>query len=855
MFPKPLTLVAGSQIGKYVVRRKLAEGGMAEIYLCTARGVEGFEKEVVIKRVRAFLASDPEFVEMFIAEARLASRLNHENVVQIFDFDKHENTYYLAMEYVRGCSLWELRRKSKELMDPVPPMLVAHLGAEVARGLHYAHRLKVNGQPLDLVHRDVTPHNVLLSYDGAVKLTDFGIAKAGKRLTQPGVLKGKFAYMAPEQARGEAVDARTDLFALGVVLWEMLTGGRLFDGDSEVAVLRAVQHSVIPPPARLNPEVPPELDAVVMRALEREPSARFQTAGELERALAQCVLKHAKSVDDTDLGAFMRRLFPGSLTQAMPAVQERTHVVEGAPVPDDDDEDALVPPPRRDPTAVMRAGRVGAGPPSSPDEDVDASTFVLPRRGEDVEALSVPLPPMATPMMPLPAVASSPVPRANAPLPPLAAPMASVRPSRPEGTPAVVASTEEGLRSNVTPAPTKTPSRSSGLSPVSAAASSAGLRSDVTPAPTKAPSRSGGLAPVSRQGDAEASPRDAELERSLMLGAEAASGASEAEERAAGLAESSSHGEAVGQGPDEPSPRGASVDSSDPSQGTSPEVEAVDGAKSTRLTASSETPASTRDSEERGVGMTSDAREASAPSPGLAVLDAKAGGPQSLSGSEVPTVTESSPGQPKRSGWLRPRRMVGAAMGLGFLLIVGAGVMNGIRSEQAPENPSPAHAPSAATSSPTDAPSTARPPVPAAGSVGSVVQETKDPEPEPRPVSPGSTPSVASPEPSDSDAEVDGLKREALLGTAPKPVDAPPEPTSKAAPTAATGLLQLRATPYATVFLDGRRLGEVSGRASYKLAPGTYKLLFHHPSGEKRYDVTITSGATVTREFRPPRGR
>ncbi|MFY2564230.1 protein kinase domain-containing protein [Corallococcus terminator] len=854
-----MTLVAGTQIGKYVVRRKLAEGGMAEIYLCTARGAEGFEKEVVIKRVRAFLASDPEFVGMFIAEARLASRLNHENVVQIFDFDKHEDTYYLAMEYVRGCSLWELRRKSKELMDPVPPVLVAHLGAEVARGLHYAHRLKVNGQPLDLVHRDVTPHNVLLSYDGAVKLTDFGIAKAGKKLTQPGVLKGKFAYMSPEQARGEAVDSRTDLFALGVVLWEMLTGGRLFDGESEVAVLRAVQHSVIPPPARLNPAVPPELDAVVMRALEREPSARFQTAGELERALAQCVMKHATSVDDTDLGAFMRRLFPGSLTQAMPTVQERTHVVEGTPVPDDDDDGDLLPPPRREPTAVMVAGRASVATPSSPDDDVDASTFVLPRRGEDVEALSVPLPPMATPMMPLPAVASSPVPRANAPLPPLAAPIASVRPSRPEGTPAVV-SAEAGGRD--------------------------GLRSDVTPAPTKTPSRSGGLSPVSRQGDSEASSRVAELERSAMEGEEA----SESSGRAAESVPSSTQGDAA-RGPDELSPRGAAASALGHVQGLSHDVDAVGAAKPAQLTALAEaaeaerageqgqgssealtpnpehtaasravrvevsdTAREQRGSEERGAGTASAVSDASALSPGLAVLDAREGGPQSLSGSEVPTVTESSPGQPKRSGWLRPRRMVGATMGLGFLLIVGAGVMNGLRAERSPETPSPATAPSAATSStPTD-----RPPAPAAGappgagSVGSVAQETKDTvsaEPEPRDV-------AASPElaPSEADAEMDGLKREAVLGTSPKAADSRPEPAPRAAP-AATGLLQLRATPYATVFLDGRRLGEVSGRASYKLAPGNYKLLFQHPSGEKRYDVTITAGATVTREFRPPRAR
>ncbi len=285
---------------------------MAELYLATATGPEGFEKEVVIKRVRSFLAGDEGFVKMFITEAQLASRLNHANVVQIFDFAKHEDSYYLAMEYVRGCSLWELRKRCREKGVAMPPLLVAHIGAQVAAGLHHAHRLK-SPDGVGLVHRDVSPHNVLLSLDGAVKLTDFGIAKAGH--TQSGMLKGKFAYMAPEQARGEEVDARTDVFALGIVLWEMLTGGRLFEGDSDVAVLRAVRESVIAPPARLNPDVPEALDEVVSMALERHPEARFQSAGEMERALAQCVLSHARSVDDTDVGAFVRRFLDAPLTQ------------------------------------------------------------------------------------------------------------------------------------------------------------------------------------------------------------------------------------------------------------------------------------------------------------------------------------------------------------------------------------------------------------------------------------------------------------------------------------------------------------------------------------------------------------
>lgn len=306
-------LEPGTQIGRYVVSRKLAEGGMAEIYLASALGPEGFSKEVVIKVVRSFLATDPQFVQMFIAEARLASRLNHANVVQIFDFGKHEDTYYLAMEYVRGASLWDLRQRCRQQGTPFPPTLAAELGVQISRGLQYAHSLSDKGQKLGVVHRDVTPHNVLLSFDGAVKLTDFGIAKAQTTHTAPGMLKGKFAYMSPEQARGEAVDARTDIFALGIVLWELLTGGKLFDGDSELAVLRAVEASVIAPPARLNPDVPSELSDIVMKALARVLPERFQSAFEFEKALATWVLRSAHTVEDTSVALFLQQVYGGEV--------------------------------------------------------------------------------------------------------------------------------------------------------------------------------------------------------------------------------------------------------------------------------------------------------------------------------------------------------------------------------------------------------------------------------------------------------------------------------------------------------------------------------------------------------------
>ena len=283
---------------------------MAEIFLAQSRGPEGFEKQVVIKRIRAPLADDPSFVQMFIAEARVASKLNHANVVHIFDFDQHQDTYYLAMEYVRGKSLAEVHRRARNLGRNIPPVLAAQVALEVARGLAYAHKLTDHGQPLGLVHRDVTPHNVLISYDGAVKLTDFGIAKASNRASTAGMLKGKFAYMAPEQARGEPVDARTDIFALGITLWEMLSGARLFDGDSDLAVLRAVQEREISSPGLTNTEVAPVLAGLVMRALQRDAARRFQTAAEMERALLQYVISATRSPEDTDVGLFVRSLFP-----------------------------------------------------------------------------------------------------------------------------------------------------------------------------------------------------------------------------------------------------------------------------------------------------------------------------------------------------------------------------------------------------------------------------------------------------------------------------------------------------------------------------------------------------------------
>ncbi len=333
----------GTRIGRYFVAEKIAEGGMAEVYRASVIGPQGFSKEVVLKVVLPMLAHDDEFVEMFIAEARLASKLTHHNIVQIFDFGEHEGRYFIAMEYVRGVSLWRLRSRCRKLHVTFPPILAAVICADVAKGLQYAHSLRDGGQLLNVVHRDVTPQNVLLSVDGAVKLTDFGIAKGGTgaNTTRPGIVKGKLAYMSPEQGRGEPVDCRTDVFALGILLWELLAGKRLFMGSTDFELMRAVQYAPIVSPRIYGAHVPEELAEVALKALARPMSERYQTAAELERELQAFVLQNAKSGDDTSVAQFLLAMFPPHeefrspiqpTTSAAGAPKEVEVVVRDAPV-------------------------------------------------------------------------------------------------------------------------------------------------------------------------------------------------------------------------------------------------------------------------------------------------------------------------------------------------------------------------------------------------------------------------------------------------------------------------------------------------------------------------------------------
>lgn len=303
----------GQQFGKYEIRDRLAKGGMAEVYVAVLRGAAGFEKRVALKRILPGLDNIGEFKEMFAREARLVARLSHSNVVQVHDFDEVEGLgFYIAMELVEGCDLAALWRSVLEQGQLLPVSLSVRIVLEVAAALAHAHELVDGGggRGLGLVHRDISPQNVLLSRDGAVKLTDFGIAKAfdaaSAEGTRSGVLKGKFAYMSPEQARGEPLDGRSDLFSLGVVLWELLCGERLFREADDLATLQAVRRKTVPPPSSVNPEVSAALDAVVLRALERDIGARYQSAAELIEALEQLAGAHAGARGRAAIGRAVR---------------------------------------------------------------------------------------------------------------------------------------------------------------------------------------------------------------------------------------------------------------------------------------------------------------------------------------------------------------------------------------------------------------------------------------------------------------------------------------------------------------------------------------------------------------------
>ena len=276
--------------GRYCLIERIGRGGMAEVFRAVAEGVEGFRRVFVIKRLRPEKSASVELTRMFVDEARLSALLHHPNIVQVYDFGQINGTYFLAMEYLRGKDLAAVMKALRAVKSAVLPSIAAHVAHQVATGLHYAHTLsRMDGKKLSVVHRDVTPSNIMLQRNGAVKVLDFGIAQATNFARQVetggGRVKGKLAYLSPEQVRLEELDARSDVFALGIVLWEMLTGQRLFAAENEVLTMRAVLGLPIAPPSSKRPMVPPALDTIVARALERDRAKRYASAGDLAEDL------------------------------------------------------------------------------------------------------------------------------------------------------------------------------------------------------------------------------------------------------------------------------------------------------------------------------------------------------------------------------------------------------------------------------------------------------------------------------------------------------------------------------------------------------------------------------------------
>ncbi len=285
---------------------------MAEIFLARVSGLPGFQKMVVIKRILPQLATKTDFVEMFLDEARIAATLQHPNVVQMYDVGVVDGNYFIAMEYLHGEDVRSLSRTLHRQDKRLPIEHALNIVIGVASGLHYAHeKVGFDGNPLEIVHRDVTPQNIIVTYDGAVKLLDFGIAKASNRFgeTRFGTLKGKVPYMSPEQCRGEPLDRRSDIFSLGIMLYELTLGKRLYQGKSDFEVLKQIVEGVVTKPRELDAEYPEALEEIVMRALEKEKDKRYQTARDIQEDLETMVRADRLHVSPIALTRFMEETF------------------------------------------------------------------------------------------------------------------------------------------------------------------------------------------------------------------------------------------------------------------------------------------------------------------------------------------------------------------------------------------------------------------------------------------------------------------------------------------------------------------------------------------------------------------
>ncbi|HVO83150.1 MAG TPA: protein kinase [Syntrophobacteria bacterium] len=299
------------RFGKYVLLDKVASGGMAELYKAKITGIQGFEKLIAIKRILPHLATEEELVTSFIDEAKLAALLHHQNIVQIYDFGRIEDSYYIAMEYLLGKDLRLVMRKANLDGKPLSLETTLLIVSRICAALEYSHGLKdFQGKPLSIIHRDVSPANVLLTYDGNVKIVDFGIAKAATQshLTQAGMIKGKVAYMSPEQAAGETIDLRSDIFSTGIILYELATGMPMFQGDT-LQILNLVRNAKFTPAGHVSPQLPEKFHAILDRALAKERDSRYQSAGDMLADIEELMYQMSARTSPRQVADYMKVLF------------------------------------------------------------------------------------------------------------------------------------------------------------------------------------------------------------------------------------------------------------------------------------------------------------------------------------------------------------------------------------------------------------------------------------------------------------------------------------------------------------------------------------------------------------------
>ena len=294
---------------RYRVVEKLESGGMAEVFRAESEGLQGFKKQVAIKRVLPQLSEKKKFISMFLDEARLSAQLSHSNCVQVFDIGVGDNAYFIVMEFVDGANLKTIAESLKKQGREFPVNAAVFVALEICKGLSYAHEMRdSNGVEINIVHRDMSPPNVLVTKFGEIKIVDFGLAKANSQLekSEPGIIKGKFSYLSPEAAMGQEVDLRTDIFAVGIILWELLTGQRLFLGETDFQTVKKVQQAVVPPASGINKRVPPELERIVARSLARDPAQRYQTARELGQHLSKFLFAYGQPVSTFDIATLVQ---------------------------------------------------------------------------------------------------------------------------------------------------------------------------------------------------------------------------------------------------------------------------------------------------------------------------------------------------------------------------------------------------------------------------------------------------------------------------------------------------------------------------------------------------------------------